>query len=119
MRCYYNPIQQGQTQKANLTPDQIERLEEIGFKWTVQETLEQRCCDLEAFKSEFENCNFSLKYSADPSLGNLCFSVGYSYNQMQKGHTLKRFFAQEQIERLARRDWFEIGFAVIISKSVY
>ena len=32
MRCAYNQIQQGQTPKNKITPDQIERLEEIGFK---------------------------------------------------------------------------------------
>ena len=34
MRCYYNQIQQGKTPDGNLTQDQIERLEEIGFKCT-------------------------------------------------------------------------------------
>ena len=36
MRCSYNKIQQGQKPKCNLTQDQIERLEEIGFKWKVK-----------------------------------------------------------------------------------
>ena len=36
MRCTYNQIQHGQTQKRNLTQDQIERLEEIGFKWKLE-----------------------------------------------------------------------------------
>jgi len=52
----YNQLQQGQTSKNNLTKRQIERLEEIGFKWKgtdIETTFEQRCHDLEAFKSEF------------------------------------------------------------------
>jgi len=42
-----------------LTQDQIERLEEIGFKWKIRETFEQRCRDLEAFKRDFGHCHVS------------------------------------------------------------
>ena len=69
MRYTYNQIHQGQTPRINLTQDQIERLEQIGFTWKVQETFEQRCRDLEAFKSEFGHRNVPWKFSADPSLG--------------------------------------------------
>jgi len=34
-RCAYNKIQRGQTPRRNLTQGQIERLEEIGFKWKL------------------------------------------------------------------------------------
>ena len=46
MRCAYNKIQQGQTPSRYLTQDQIERLEEIGFRWklsNVTEIFVQRC----------------------------------------------------------------------------
>ena len=36
MRYAYNKIQQGQTPRRNLTQDQIERLEGIGFKWKLK-----------------------------------------------------------------------------------
>ena len=69
MRCAYNKIQQGQTPDRNLTQDQIERLEEIGFKWelTNQTLFEQRCHGLEIFKSEFGHCNIPWKFSVNPS----------------------------------------------------
>jgi hypothetical protein len=36
MRVAYKQIQQGQKPKSNLTQDQIERLEEIDFKWKLR-----------------------------------------------------------------------------------
>lgn len=57
MRYSYNKMQQGQTSNFNFTQDHIMRLEEIGFKWKIMVTFEQRCRDLEAFKSEFGHCN--------------------------------------------------------------
>jgi len=50
-RCAYKKIQQGQTTDRILTQDQIERLEEIGFKWNIKgkhnkETFEQHFNDL-------------------------------------------------------------------------
>jgi hypothetical protein len=105
MRYYYNQIQQGQTTKNNLTPDRIARLEEIGFKWTLTETFEQRCHALEAFKSEFGHCNVPQRYSADPSLGQWYGKMRCAYNKIQQGQTPERNLTQEQIKRLE-----EIGF---------
>jgi len=105
MRCYYNQRQQGNTPERSLTPYWIARLEEIGFKWKVQETFEQRCHDLEAFKSEFGHCNVPVKYSVNPSLGSWCSTMRCTHKQIQQGQTPKMNLTQDQIERLE-----EIGF---------
>jgi hypothetical protein len=104
-RYNYNQIQKGQTPNGNLTQDQIERLEEISFRWKAKDAFEQRFHDLEAFKSEFGHCNVGCKYLADPSLGSWCIRIRYTYNHIQKGQTPKRTLTQDQIERLE-----EIGF---------
>ena len=104
MRRYYNQIQKGQKSKGNLTQDQIARLEEIGFKWGKVK-FEQRCRDLEAFKSKFGHCNVPCTYSADPSLGQWCNNMRYYYNQIQQGQTPNSNLTQDQIARLE-----EIGF---------
>ena len=104
-RCAYKKIQQGQTTDRILTQDQIERLEEIGFKWNAHETFEQRCHDLKAFKSQFGHCNVPWKYSVDPSLGQWCSTTRCAYNKIQQGKTPKRNLTQDQMERLE-----EIGF---------
>jgi len=105
MRCTYNQIQQGQTPQSNLTQDQIERLEEIGFKWKLRETFEQRCRDLEAFKSEFGHCNVPGRYSVNPSLGNWCSTMRCHYNKIQQGQKPKSNLTQDRIECLEK-----IGF---------
>ena len=105
MRCYYNQRQQENTSMGNLTQVQIERLEEIGFKWNAQDTFEQRCRDLEAFKNKFGHCKVPYKYSADPSLGQWCNNMRYYYNQIQQGQTPNSNLTQDQIARLE-----EIGF---------
>ena len=108
MRCAYKKIQEGHTPTRNLTQDQIERLEEIDFKWDLanKTTFDQRCHDLKIFKSEFGHCNVSHNYSADPSLGNWCNAMRYTYKKIQQGQkTPKGNLTQDQIERLE-----EIGF---------
>jgi len=107
MRGAFKQTQQGQTPTRNLTQDQIERLEEIGFKWKLanKTTFEQRCRDLELFKSEFGHCNVSCKYSANPSLGMWCNATRAAYKKIQQGNTPKKNLTQDQIERLE-----EIGF---------
>jgi hypothetical protein len=104
IRVAYKKIQQGQ--KCYLSQDQIERLEEIGFKWNIKgkhnkETFEQHFNDLEAFIDEFGHCIVPSKYSADPALGIWCKTMRYDYNQIQPTKKL----TQDQIERLE-----EIGF---------
>jgi hypothetical protein len=105
MRSAYKKIQQGQTPKRSITEDQIARLEEIGFKWNIHETFEQRCHDLGAFKSEFGHCDVPSRYSADRSLGQWCSATRCAYNKIQQGQTPKMNLTSDQIERLE-----EIGF---------
>jgi hypothetical protein len=105
MRCAYNQIQQGKAPKFDLTPHQIARLEEIGFKWKVERNVamslfEQRYHALEAFKSKFGRCNVSRKYSADPSLGGWRNAMRCAYKKIQQGQTPKRNLTQDEIERL-------------------
>ena len=102
MRSAYKKIQQGQKPKKNLTQDQIERLEEIGFKWKLANTttFEQRCHDLEAYKNEFGHCNVPRQYSANPSLGTWCNTMRYAYNQIQQGQTPSSNLTPDQIARL-------------------
>ena len=105
VRVAYKKIQQGQTPRRNLTQDEIERLEEICFKWKRKETFEEGLRDLEAFKSRFGHCNVSYWYLANPSLGKWCSKMRCANNQIQQGQTPKRNLTADQIARLQ-----EIGF---------
>ena len=119
MRCAYKKIQLGLTPKStNLTPDQIERLEEIGFKWNFVSqgttTFEQRLRDLEAFKSEFGHCHIPWTFPANPSLGHWCSVMRSSYKQIQQGQRPRRNLTQDQIQRLE-----EIGLKQDLAKQDY
>ena len=89
--------------RYNLPQDQIERLEEIGFKWKVvdhDKKFDQRCLELEAFKKEFGHCRVPHGWSVDPNFGNWCNAMRVAYNQLQQGIPTIRNISQDRIERL-------------------
>ena len=103
MRAAYNKIQKGMKANSNLSQDRIERLEEIGFKWKLiqdKTTFEQRCHDLEAFKSEFGHCNVPQPYSVDPS-----FEKWFQSNSTRKSNEPESL---SRLDRVSRNDWFQM-----------
>ena len=111
MRYIYNKIKQGPKPERNLTQDQIERLEEIGFKWKLanKTKFEQRCHDLEAFKSEFGHSNVPFRSSAHPALGRWCSAIRCAYNQLQQGQKPKRALSfHPRSCRAFGKDWFQV-----------
>mmetsp|Transcript_18582 Transcript_18582/g.27543 ORF Transcript_18582/g.27543 Transcript_18582/m.27543 type:complete len:86 (-) Transcript_18582:530-787(-) len=84
MRFTYKKILKGEKADRRLSQDQVERLEEIGFKWIVidhDEAFEKCCGGLEAFKGKFRHCNFPLKYAANDSLGIWCCTMRYAHTK--------------------------------------
>ena len=80
------------------------------YKWKValqgkKTTFEQRCHDLEAFKSKFGHYHVPFVYSANPSLAKWCSTMRFAYYQIQQGQTPNSNLTPDQIERLG-----EIGF---------
>jgi len=71
MRSAYKAIQKGMKTDCNLSQDRIERLEEIGLQWQVDqdEAFEKHCRELITFKEGFGHCNVPVKYADNPSLG--------------------------------------------------
>ena len=108
LRCAFRKFRQGKDPGRRITPARIKRLEEIEFMWEVPDpnkAFEQRCRDLEAFKSEFGHCNIPYIYSADPSLGKWCNAMRCVNNEMKKLGRRKNKFFHDRIECLE-----EIGF---------
>jgi len=111
MRTAYNNIQKGTKTNINLSQGRIERLEEIGFQWQVlrtnyDETFEQHCRELIAFKEDFGHCNVPRKFANNPSsLGQWCSTMRTAYNNILKGTKPNINLSQGRIERLE-----EIGF---------
>ena len=101
----------GKKPKYNLSPDKIERLEEIGFQWKCfndafkNEAFEKHCRELMAFKEKFGHCYVPSKYLDNPSLGMWCRNMRYSYKRDQEGKKPSCNLSPNRIERLE-----EIGF---------
>jgi len=105
MRRAYNRIQKGMKTNYNLSQARIEHLEEIGFQWKVNVTLEEPCCDLTSFKEEFGHCNVTRRYAGNLSLGKWCCDIRNAYKKIQTGLKTNSNLSQDRIERLK-----EIGF---------
>ena len=102
-RYNYNQKRHGKPTLINISQDQIKCLEEIGFQWKIcdhEETFQQRCRDLEAFKSVFGHSVVPRSYCEDPSLGRWCSTLRYTYRQIQKGKSTSYNLCQDRIERL-------------------
>ena len=106
MRTAYKKIQKGMKTNYNLSQDRIEHLEEIGFRWGVDdEAFEKRCRELIAFKEEFGHCNVPRSYAMNPSLGRWCGNMRSAYKNIHKGMKTNYNLSQDRIEHLE-----EIGF---------
>ena len=110
MRRAYKNIQKGMKMKTDydLTPDRIKRLEEIGFQWQGvdhNEAFEKRCRELIAFKEEIGHCNVPRRCANNPSLGQWCANMRYTFKNIQMGMKTKSNLSPDRIKRLE-----EIGF---------
>ena len=107
VRIAVNKLREGLDPGRKITPARIKRLEYIG-QWEIpdpKKAFEQRCRDLEEFKSEFGHCNIPYMYPSDPSLGKWCNSMRCVYNEMKRLGRRKNKFYCDRIECLE-----EIGF---------
>ena len=108
MRTSYKNIQKGLKAGRNLSPDMIERLEEIGFQWqgvNHDEIFEKHCRELMAFKEEFGHCTVPQSFANNPSLKHWCNNMRAAYKKIQKGMKADYNLSEDRIERLE-----EIGF---------
>ena len=99
MRTAYNKTQKGEKSNYKISPDRIERLGEIGFRW--QGAFKTRCCELKAFKEKFEHLNIvPSDYPASLYLGPWCKSMRTTYNKIQQRLKTDRSLNQERVEQL-------------------
>ena len=108
MRQAHRKIQLGQPVTRNLSPERIQQLEDIGFKWVLNAydaVFENRCCDLEAFKSIHGHCDVPRDCPDNPVLGKWCHVTRDAYEKVKKGQKPKIKISPERTARLE-----EIGF---------
>jgi hypothetical protein len=102
LRVSYNKMQNNQKPNIKLSDEQIQRLNDAGFKWSLQKAksgFDDRFNDLMAFKAKYGHCNVS-KRGENASLGSWCSLLRGSHNKMQNNQTPNMKLSDEQIQRL-------------------
>ena len=104
LRMSYKKIQKKETPtNSKLTQENIQQLEDAGFKWSVStyRTFDERYAELMKYKEKFGHCNVPGTKSGEyMSLGNWCNDVRTSYKKIQKKETPRIKLTQENIQQL-------------------
>ena len=101
LRAAYKSIHKGETPNIKLSNENVERLENAGFKWRLKNsTFDERFDELMEFKDEFGHCNVSSISKDYLTLGQWCSSLRQSYRKIQKGETPNNKLSNENIKRL-------------------
>jgi hypothetical protein len=106
LRGSYKKIQTNQEPKIKLSDEQIQLLNDVGFKWSLREKeitsikrFDERFNDLMAFKAKYGHCYVS-QHGEDASLGQWCNIVRGSYKKMQNNQKPRTKLSDEKIQRL-------------------
>jgi hypothetical protein len=95
-------MQNNQKPRTKLSYEQIQRLNDAGFKWSLQKAksgFDERFNDLMSFKAKYGHCNVS-KRGENASLGHWCYKLRGSYKKIQNNQKPNRKLSDEQIQRL-------------------
>jgi hypothetical protein len=92
LRNSYKKIQNNQKPKMKLSDEQIQRLSDAGFKWSLNSGFDDHFNDLMAFKAKNGHCNVST-LGDDAFLGKWC-------SELRRSNKIKKL-SDEQIQRLS------------------
>jgi len=99
----YKKIQKNETPPMKLTEENIQQLEDAGFKWSLStsRTFDERYAELMKFKEKVGHCNVPRKQSGEyQSLANWCSHLRNSYKKIQKNETPNIKLTEENIQQL-------------------
>ena len=99
VRGSYKKIQNHQEPRTKLSDEQIRRLNDAGFKWSLKPGFDERFNDLMAFKAKYGHCNVS-KRGENASLGQWCCTLRGSYKKIQNHQKPPTKLSDAQIQRL-------------------
>ena len=103
MRGSYKQMQNNQKPTNKLSDEQIQRLNDAGFKWALRNVrigFDKRFNDLVAFKAKYGHCDVSHT-GENVSLGKWCSDLRGSYKKIQNNQKPNRKLSDEQIQRLS------------------
>jgi hypothetical protein len=104
LRGSYQKMQNKQKPQMKLSDEQIQRLNDAGFQWSLRKVVsvfDNRFNDLMAFKAKYGNCDVSSKRGEDASLGMWCNILRVSYKKIQNNQKPQKKLSDEQIQRLS------------------
>jgi len=105
LRKAYKKIQKRETPNIILTQENIQQLDDAGFKWNVSistsMTFDERYAELIKFKEKAGHCNVpQTKSDGYQSLGRWCSKLRVSYKKIQKSEIPNRKLTQEMTHQL-------------------
>ena len=98
----YKKIQNNQKPRTKLSDEQIQRLNDAGFNWSLEKLasgFDKRFNGLMAFKAKYGHCDVS-QLSENASLGTWCSELKRSYKKIQNNQKPRTKLSDEQIQRL-------------------
>jgi len=99
MRSSYKKIQNDEMPNMNLSDEQIQRLNDAEFKWSLRGNFDNRFNDLMAFKAKYGHCDVPLT-GENASLGRWCIELRVSNKKVQNNEMPNMKISDEQIQRL-------------------
>ena len=104
VRQSYRKTQKGPTRL--ISDENIQRLEEQGFKWKMCQTFDEHFEELMKFKRKNGHCRAPKTPSSEYyALGRWCGDVRSSYKQIQRGQTPQIRLSTSNIQRLEEADF--------------
>jgi len=101
LRGSYKKIQNNQKPNAKLSDEQIQCLNDAGFKWSkVGSAFDKHFNDLMSFKAKYGHCDVS-QYDENASLGQWCKALRGSYKKIQNNQKPNTKLSDEQIQCLS------------------
>ena len=113
LRGSYKKIQNNQKPNRKLSDEQIQRLNDAGFNWSLRKVgpgFDERFNELMAFKAKYGHCDVSHT-GEDVSLGKWCSDLRGSYKKIQNNQKPRTKLSDAQIRRLndAGFKWSRLG----------
>jgi hypothetical protein len=90
LRVSYKKIQNNQKANMKLSDEQIQRLNDAGFKWSLQGNFDERFHDLMAFKATYGHCDVPFTAGENASLVRWCSEMRSSYKKIQNNQKPRR-----------------------------
>jgi hypothetical protein len=99
LRGSHKKIQNNQKPKRKISDERIQRLNDAGFKWSLNSNFDDHLNDLMSFKAKYGHCDVP-RTGENASLGTWCIELRRSYKKIQNNQKPRTKLSDEQIQHL-------------------